>query len=338
MNDRLLKALSCTNAGPAPVWLMRQAGRYMPQYRALREKHSLWELFHSPDLAAEVTRLPLSLLEVDAAILFSDILVIAEALGLAIRFPESGGPRIEPPIHTAEQIDALPLLHVEECLSYVFETIRQLKQDLQVPLIGFCGGPFTVASYCIDSASKQEFARTRQWMDQDPSSFHRLLQKITTVTIAYLKAQIKQGVDAIQIFDSWLNILTEEQRHTFAYPYLKQIVSALAPSGIPVILFCRHSSLFPHELVSLSPTCISFDWLRPMADLRAEVPSHIAVQGNLDPAILESPKPQITAAAQELLRQMQGEKGYIINLGHGVTPDIPLDHVRHFVDCVKAGL
>ncbi len=336
MNNRLLQALACKNQGPAPVWLMRQAGRYMPEYRALRTKHSLWKLFHSADLAAEVTRLPLSLLGVDAAILFSDILVIAEALGLSIRFPESGGPRVEPAIRTAEQVDALPLLCVEESLSYVFETIRQLEPDLKVPLIGFCGGPFTIASYLIDSGSKQEFSLTKQWIREDPSSLHRLLHKITVATIAYLKAQVKEGVDAVQIFDSWLNILDEPQRHAFAYPYLKQIIDAFADLCVPVIVFCRHSSLFPQELVSLKPSCISFDWLRPMTELRSAVPNHIAVQGNIDPSILKLSKSEITLATQALLRSMGGERGFVLNLGHGVMPDIPFDHVRHFVDVAKA--
>lgn len=335
MNNRLLQALACDNEGPAPVWLMRQAGRYMPEYRTLREQHSLWKLFHNADLAAQVTRLPLSLLEVDAAILFSDILVIAETLGLSIRFPESGGPRVEPAIRTAEQVDALPLLCVEESLSYVLETIHQLKPDLTVPLIGFCGGPFTVASYLIDSGSKQEFLFTKQWMKKDAPSLHRLLHKITVVTIAYLKAQVKEGVDAIQIFDSWLNILDEPQRHAFAYPYLKKILEALADEDVPVIVFCRHSSLFPQELVSLNPSCISFDWLRPMIELRSVVPNHIAVQGNIEPSILKLSKSEITQATQNLLRSMKSEKGFILNLGHGVTPDIPFDHVRHFVNVAK---
>jgi uroporphyrinogen decarboxylase len=313
---------------------MRQAGRYMPEYRALRKKHSLWELFHSPELAAEVTRLPLSLLGVDAAILFSDILVIVEALGLKIEFPDSGGPRVEPAIQTAEQIDALSQIPVEESLRYVKETIQRLK-DLEVPLIGFCGGPFTVASYCIDSGSKEAFIKTKRWMKEAPESLHRLLEKITQATIAYLKMQIEQGVDAVQIFDSWLNVLNEGERKAFAYPYLRQIIEALRETQVPTILFSRHSSLFPEELVSLNPACISFDWLRPMGELRQIVPPQIAIQGNLDPSILKLSKPEITDAVRMLVNSMKGEKGFILNLGHGVTPDIPFDHVRHFVDVAR---
>lgn len=332
MNCRLLDALACRNEGRPPIWIMRQAGRYMPEYQALRRQHSLWELFHTPELAVQVTHLPIKLLDVDAAILFSDILVIVEALGLQVAFPLEGGPRVEPAIRSANQVDALPLLPVEEKLHYVFETIRTLKQEIKVPLIGFCGGPFTLASYCIDSGSQGGFTLTKSWMKKDPASFHRLLQKITDVTIAYLQAQERSGVDAIQIFDSWLSVLEDFERLHFAYPYLEQILRAVS---VPVILFCRHSSLFPQELVALCPSCISFDWLQPMQVLRTHVPAAMAVQGNLDPLILKQSKGVIDEAVRNLLQSMEGDKGYIVNLGHGVLPDIPFDHVRYFVDLVK---
>ncbi len=332
MNTLFLEALHCRNQNRPPVWLMRQAGRYMPQYRALREKHSLWQLFHEPELAFQVSMLPIDLLGVDAAILFSDILVIAELLGLRVHFPDKGGPRVEPAIRTAAAVDALPVLHVEEVLSYVLKTIELLKPALQVPLIGFCGGPFTVASYFIDSGSKQEFEHTRAWMELDPASFHRLLDKLTIASISYLQAQVKAGVNAIQIFDSWASILTDAQFQAFCLPYLKRMVDAIS---VPVILFCRNSSLRPKELAALEPRCISFDWHRPMSELRKEVPFHIAIQGNIDPSFLLNPKPQIQEALSALLSSMQGEKGFIVNLGHGVLPDIPFEHVQCFVDAVK---
>lgn len=331
----LLKALRCESVPRPPVWLMRQAGRYMPQYRALREKHSLWEMFHRPELAVAVTKQPLEFLGVDAAILFSDILVVAEALGLAIRFPDKGGPRVEPAIHTAEQVAALPYIPVEASLAYVFETIRQLKQEIQVPLIGFSGGPFTVASYFIDSTSHNSFERTQKWMREDPESFHQLLAKITEATIAYLQQQIRAGVDALQIFDSWANILDDVQFATFCTPYLQRIVDALSPSGIPVILFCRSSSLRAGALAAIKPSCISFDWHVPMKLLREQVPANIAVQGNFNPEFLKSPPEEIEAGVKQLLREMSSARGFIVNLGHGVTPDIPVEHVRRFVDAVR---
>ena len=337
MNRIFLQALRCENVPRPPVWLMRQAGRYMPPYRALRSKHSLWEMFHNPALAAEVTRLPLEHLGIDAAILFSDILVIAEALGAAVRFPDQGGPKIDPPIHTPEQVALMPYIPVEESLHYVFETIRQLKPTLDVPLIGFSGGPFTVASYFIDSSNHNLFERTKRWIKEDSKSFHELLSKITFATIAYLKAQVQAGVDVVQIFDSWANVLSEEEFAEFSLPYLKQIVDAFETSCIPVILFCRSSSLRAEALAALEPRAISFDWHLPMSELREKVPPHIAVQGNFNPEFLKLPPAQITAGVKELLVSMQGKRGFIVNLGHGVTPDIPMDNVRCFVDAVTGG-
>jgi uroporphyrinogen decarboxylase len=325
MKDLFLKALRCEEVPRPPVWLMRQAGRYMPHYRALREKHTLWEMFHNPELAAQVTLQPVEHLGVDAAILFSDILVIAEALGLQVDFPNQGGPKIVPAIQTAEQVDALVYIPVEKSLPYVFETIRKLKKQLDLPLIGFSGAPFTVASYF------SSLAHVQQWMEQDSASFHRLLSKITEATIAYLKGQIEAGVDAIQIFDSWANTLSDAQFATFCIPYLKQIVEALRPSGIPVILFCRDSSLRAKELATVRPAAISFDWHRPMQELREQVPSEIAIQGNFNPAFLKSSHAEIETEVSGLLTSMKGKRGFIVNLGHGVTPDTPFENVCHFV-------
>jgi uroporphyrinogen decarboxylase len=334
MRALLLDALRCSNLGPPPVWLMRQAGRYMPQYRALRERYSLWELFHNPELAARITLLPIDLLDVDAAIIFSDILVIAECLGLQIAFPDTGGPRVVPNIATKEQIDALPLSEVKETLSYVLTAMRSLKNTLQVPLKGFCGGPFTIATYLMNSTSKDQFAKIKHWIAEDPASVHRLLAKITTVTIDYLQEQIVAGAAAVQIFDSWANILNPEQFHVFCLPYLARILQAVGPLA-PAIVFCRDSSLRFKELAALKPAAISLDAHYPMAELRARIPSFIAVQGNIAPELLKRPLPDIRAAVQELMQSMQGEKGFIVNLGHGVLPDIPFEHVQHFVTSVK---
>ncbi len=332
--DLLLKALRLESVPRPPVWLMRQAGRYMPQYRALREKHSLWEMFHVPEIASAVTLQPIEHLGVDAAILFSDILVIAEALGLSVHF-DMGGPRIEPAILTAAQVDALPYIPVKESLSYVFEAIRQAKSNLKVPLIGFCGGPFTVASYMLDTTSHSTFEHTKRWIQDDPTSLHALLAKITHATIAYLQEQVRAGVDVIQVFDSWANVLSDAQFEQFCIPYLRQIIEALKPTGVPVILFCRSSSLRAHALSQIGPSAISFDWHLSMKELRQKVPGHIAIQGNFNPEFLKSAPSEIERGVQELLIAMQGEKGFIVNLGHGVTPDIPVENVRCFVETVK---
>ena len=335
MNKLFLQALRCEPVPRPPVWLMRQAGRYMPPYRALREKHSLWEMFHNAELAAEVTCQPLQHLGVDAAILFSDILVIAEALGLTVQFPAQGGPRVEPAIHTAVQVAELPSLPVDEKLGYVSQTISLVKQQIDVPLIGFCGGPFTVASYLIDSTSKNAFERTKGWIEEDPASLHQLLSKITDASIAYLQLQARAGVDTVQIFDSWANVLSDTDFGAYCLPYLQKIIKAMQTIDMPVIVFCRSSSLRADALANLRPSAISFDWHLPMRKLRDKVPSGIAVQGNFNPEFLKLSHDEITSGVRDLMESMKGERGFIVNLGHGVTPDIPFENVRCFVDAVK---
>lgn len=333
-NSSLLKALSCSNLDRAPVWLMRQAGRYMPAYKELRQKHSLWELFHRPELAAQVTLLPITLLDVDAAILFSDILVITEALGLRVDFPQVGGPCIFPSITNAKESDALPLLSVQEKLSYVFETIAHVKQQLRVPLIGFCGGPFTVATYCIDTTSAHAFAKTLNWIATDPEGFHRFVDKLTDLSIAYLKEQVKAGAEVVQVFDSWANILNPRQFEEFSLRYLQRIVDALRTEA-PVIVFCRDSSLRYEAIAKLNPACISLDEHVSMAQARAHIPSSIAIQGNIAPQVLTRSLDEIERSALELLTSMRGEKGFIVNLGHGVLPQTPFENVAHFVRTIK---
>jgi uroporphyrinogen decarboxylase len=330
----LLAALRSENRGRPPVWLMRQAGRYMPQYRLLREQHSLWELFHKSELAAQVTLLPRDLLGVDALILFSDILVIVECLGLTLDFPGKGGPRIWPALSKSEETDALQSLNVTNCLSYVLETIRRVKLQTHLPLIGFCGGPFTVATYCLDSWSQSAFAVTQRFLKEDPEGLKRFLDKIAEVTITYVLAQLDAGVDVIQVFDSWANILDLEQFRLFSLPYLKRIVDAVGGRA-PVILFSRNSSLRAADLAGIKPACISLDEACAMAQMRRSIPSSIAIQGNFPPSLLKSPLAVIDAQIQALLTSMRGEEGFIVNLGHGVLPDTPFHHVQHFVDRVK---
>lgn len=336
MNTLLLDALKCENDWRRPpVWLMRQAGRYMPQYRALRTKHTLWDMFHQPELAAEVTLMPIDILGVDAAILFSDILVIAEALGLTAHYPEKGGPFLSSLLMSIDEIDRLQLLEVETVLDYVKQTILLLKPELSVPLIGFCGGPFTVAAYILDGAQKGEFKRTLSLIESNPASLHLLLEKLTNASIEYLRLQIEAGVEAVQIFDSWANIVHGTPFQEFALSYAKKIIDALNDSSIPIIYFCRDSSSHVSEVAAIGPSAISFDWNRPMVDLRQATPSHIAVQGNIDPEILKKDHATIVQSVENVLKQMSHEKGFVLNLGHGVLPDTPVDHVRCFVDTVK---
>ncbi len=323
-----LDALRCENRGRPPVWLMRQAGRYLPEYRALREKWSLRELFFTPELAAQVTMLPIDLLGVDAAILFSDISVVALSLGLKLDFRE--GPVIEPMVKPAD-VENLPL--IPNALESIAKTIQIVKPQLQVPLIGFCGGPFTVASYLIEKHSGQELPQTKKWIYKEPEKFGKLLEKICTVSIEYLKQQVKAGVDAVQIFDSWAHVLDQEQFRTFCVPYLKQMVEAL---DVPVILFMRGSCLRVEDLVRVGPSAISFDWQMPLQEVRKVVPNNIAVQGNLDPDLLYAPKNVIRQKTKELCQSMQGDLGFVVNLGHGVKPDMPVDAVRCLIETVHS--
>ncbi len=331
-----LQALACENfGGRPPVWLMRQAGRYMPSYQKLRTQHSLWQLFHTPELAAEVTLLPMELLDVDAAILFSDILVVAEMLGKKIVFPEKGGPYVEPPLQTAQDVAALTLRPAREVLGYVEKTIELLHPVLTKPLIGFCGGPLTLASYLIERGGKNDLAQTKAWIATDPVSFHMLLSKLTAASIDYLRMQIEAGVDALQIFDSWAGLLPPGQFQEFVCRYLQEIVDSLRPYNIPIILFCRGSCTYRKQLETIAPSAISFDGERSMRSLRDETAPNICVQGNIAPELLCEAPAVIRRHVTELLESMQGERGFIANLGHGVLPQTPFDNVRLFVDLVK---
>lgn len=331
----LTQALKCSNQGRAPVWLMRQAGRYMPEYRALRAKHSFLEMCHHPELITEVTLLPIRSFGMDAAILFSDILVIPEALKVGLRFDDGIGPIIEHPLHTSADIDALPAVDMREALDYVAQGIAMLRPQLDVPLLGFCGAPFTLASYMIEGKSSRDLRKTKQWMLRDPTSFHKLLNRLADDAITYLHMQVDAGVQAIQIFDSWAGVLSLNHFKEFSLSYMEKIVRSLE-SRVPVILFCRGSSLFAPQLAEIKPSAISLDWHCDLGALRKSLPKGIALQGNLDPDVLYAPLPVIRKEVNALLKKMKGDQGYIFNLGHGITPDVPVEAVRELVDCVKS--
>ncbi len=334
-NDLLLRALRCCNTTRPPVWLMRQAGRHLSEYRRLRERYSFLEMCHHPELIAEVTLMPIRTYEVDAAILFSDILVIPEAMGLGLRFEDNIGPIIERPITSHTDLKALP----ERCdltlLDYVFQGIKQVKSLLNVPLIGFCGAPFTVASYIIEGRSSRDLKKTKQWMFRDPSSFHKLLDIIADWSIEYLQKQIQAGVDAVQLFDSWANFLAHRQFKEFSLHYLKKIIDGIRSTGTPTILFCRGSSVFAPDLAELSPSAVGLDWNCSLANIRKVIPVPIALQGNLDPDLLYAPLARIEREVSALLDSMAADPGYIFNLGHGVHPDVSEDAVRTVIETVK---
>jgi len=313
---------------------MRQAGRYLPNYQALRASCSLLDLFHTPELIAEATLLPFHYLRLDAAILFSDILVVAEALGAGLQFDDKKGPIIERPVRSRRDIEALTVPSAVEALHYVQRGISLILPQLSVPLIGFAGAPFTVASYLVEGGSSQQFKTTKKWLMSDPEAFHSLLEKITAITIDYLNMQIAAGVHVLQLFDSWANQLAPIQLREFVFPYLRKVLEGLSSQKIPTILFCRGSSLFATELAALSPTAISIDWSGDLGKIRSSLSPTIALQGNLDPDVLFAPKELIKRDVHSILDVMKGDPAYIFNLGHGVQPGTPLDAVHYLIDLV----
>jgi uroporphyrinogen decarboxylase len=315
---------------------MRQAGRYMPSYRAIREKHSFLQMCQRPDVATEVTLLPIRELGTDAAILFADILLILDALGRGLRFVEGVGPVLELPLQDPANLPALAKINVREELGYVAEAVRNLRQELSVPLIGFAGAPFTVASYLIEGQSSRDLKRTKQWMLREPDSFHQLLQHITDLTIDYLQMQIDAGAQAVQLFDSWANTLSGPHFRDVCLPYHRQIVEALRPNAVPIILFCRGSSVFAQDMAGAEPDALSIDWQADLVRLRAQLGPKIALQGNLDPHILYAPIPTIQKEARRILEEMEGDPGFIFNLGHGLLPDMEVSRVKALVDTVQS--
>jgi uroporphyrinogen decarboxylase len=327
--SRLIDALGCRNQGRAPIWLMRQAGRYLPSYRKLKEGRTLWEMFHDPETVVKVTLLPVDLLEVDGAILFTDILTVLEGLGIAYDFQEGVGPIvIDPPSN-------LCMRSPEEAYAHIKSAIQMLKQELKIPLLGFAGAPFTIASYMIEGRSSSDLKKTKQWLYQERSSFQKLIEDVTEATIAYLHYQIDAGIEAIQLFDTWANALGLEEFQEFSLKPMKAILEALAPRAIPTILFCRGSCLFAEELASLAPSAISLDWGYDLKKMRQKIPSSIAIQGNLDPMALFAPREILEKKVEKLLASMEGDPGYIFNLGHGILPETPLQNVQHMVDYVR---
>jgi uroporphyrinogen decarboxylase len=334
MNTLFLDALEGKNLKRPPLWLMRQAGRYLPEYRAMRQKHSFLEMCHNPELIAEVTSMPLRRYDFDAAIIFSDILTIPEALGVGLRFDEGVGPIIERPLRNATDVQNLPDVDMRDQLDYVARGIKLLRPTLKVPLLGFCGAPFTLASYMIEGGSSRDLHLTKRWMLQDPASFHKLLDKLTHDVISSLTMQIEAGVDAVQLFDSWANVLGPQHFQEFSLKYIDKIIQAIKPKS-PIIVFCKGSSVFAPMLATCNPSAISVDWNTDMLSARKSVPSTIALQGNLDPDCLFAPIPTLKKEVKSLLNKMKGDKGYIFNLGHGILPETPLDAVQALVDCIR---
>ncbi len=335
-NSLFIKAAFSEKTERPPVWMMRQAGRFMPQYWEIKNKYSFLEMCKTPEIAADVTMLPVDLLGIDAAILFSDILVTAEAMGGDLSFTQGVGPRFSNPIRNAKDIDALEV-EVSDKLQYVANAIKVIQQRLNgsIPLIGFAGAPFTVMSYLIEGGSSKDFKLTKLFIHNEPELAHRLLSKIAKVTTDYLNLQIAAGVNAVQLFDSWALALSWDDYTEFSHQYNVDIISKLNRKDIPVISFCKGSSVFAPLMAEAKPDVISVDWNADLKDIKYRLPSNIAVQGNLDPHILYADKHVIKDRIHRLFERMRGENGFIFNLGHGIMPDIPFDHVKYAIEVVK---
>lgn len=334
-NDLLLKALKGENVERPPVWMMRQAGRYLPDYIKLREKYDFFTRVQTPELAAEITLQPVDQVGVDAAIIFSDILVIPQAMGLEVLMEEGKGPSLPKVIQTQKNIDALSTDGAEESLKYVMDALSLTKKELngRVPLIGFAGAPWTILCYMVEGKGSKTWDKAKHFAYTKPELAHQLLQKITDITIHYLKAQVKAGADTVQVFDSWSGILSPADFKLFAQPYLLQIVNSLKEDA-PVILFPKGSWYALKDLSKTSAAAIGIDWCVTPRFARELTGNKITLQGNFDPAKLLMPIPEIKKAVREMIDEF-GTQNYIANLGHGITPNVPLDHAKAFVDAVK---
>jgi uroporphyrinogen decarboxylase len=327
--SRFLKACRREPVDATPVWFMRQAGRYMAEYRALRERHSLLEICRIPDLATEVTLQPVRRIEVDAAILFSDLLLPLEPMGLPFDFIKGEGPQIERPVGSAADIDALRVFEPRESLQHVLQAIRQVQRELagRVPLIGFAGAPFTLASYAIEGGHSNNFAKTKALMYGEPDAWHRLCEKFSTIVADYLVAQIEAGVDAVQVFDSWVGTLGADDYREFALPHTKRIFDAVQ-GRVPTIHFGTGTATILPELREAGGDVVGVDWRIPIDEGWTRIGLDRAVQGNLDPTLLLGPPARMLRHTDDILQRVGGRPGHIFNLGHGILPSTPVENVQ----------
>lgn len=335
MNDRFLRACRGEAVDAVPVWFMRQAGRSLPEYRALKKDHSILDLCRQPDLAVEITLQPVRRLGVDAAILFSDIVVPLQAMGIALEIRPGVGPVIAEPVRTREQVDAIRILEPETDADYVLEAIRSLRKELEVPLIGFAGAPFTLASYLIEGGPSKTHARTKALMVAEPIVWNALMQVLSESVIRYLRAQIEAGAEAVQLFDSWVGHLAPRAYESYVLPWVRSIFDGIRDLGVPTILFGIVTGELLGSMSRSGCDVIGVDWRIPLDVARQRVPAGMPVQGNLDPALCLAPWHAIRDEATDVLRR--GANGpHIFNLGHGVLPETDPDILARLVDLVHA--
>ena len=334
-NDLLLRALRGEEVERPPVWMMRQAGRYLPDYIKLKEKYSFFERCQTPALAAEITIQPVEQVGVDAAILFSDILVVPQAMGMEVQMIEGKGPILPDPVQTKNDLNKIRVPDVNETLGYVFDAIKLTKQNLagRVPLIGFAGAPWTLLCYMVQGKGSKTFDEAKAFCFSQPALAHQLLQMITDTTIAYCKGQIRAGADVIQLFDSWGGLLSPKDFEEFSMKYIRQIISAIKDECLTII-FAKGAWFALESMARTGANGAGIDWCIPPALARQFAGDKITLQGNFDPSRLLSPIPEIKKAVIEMIDAF-GTQRYIANLGHGILPNVPVDHARAFVNAVK---
>jgi uroporphyrinogen decarboxylase len=336
MWDRFLRACRRQPVDTTPVWFMRQAGRYMAEYRAIRERHTLLEICRQPELATEVTLQPVRSHGVDAAILFADILLPLEPMGCPFEFAAGEGPQIHEPVRDRAGVEKLRVIEPEHDLAHVLDAIRLIKRELaqKTPLIGFAGAPFTLASYVVEGGKSSNYALTKRLMYSDPDLWGALMGKLSEVVRRYLCAQVAAGADAVQLFDSWIGALSPTDYREFVFPHVRHILSGLAGLDVPVIHFGTGTASLLELQRDAGGSVIGVDWRTPLDQAWARLGPDVAVQGNLDPLLLGAPRPLLTRRIDDVLERAAGRLGHIFNVGHGILPDTPPDAVKFSVDWV----
>ena len=334
-NDLFLKALKGETLERPPVWMMRQAGRYLPDFMTLKAKYDFFTRCQTPELATEITIMPIDQIGPDAAILFSDILVVLQAMQIPVEMKDGIGPWIPDPIRSTEDVVQSIVPDIHEHLGYVLDAVKMTKQALneRVPLIGFAGSPWTLLCYAVQGQGSKNFDIAKGFCFSQPQAAHSLLQKITDTTIAYLKEKVRAGVDAVQIFDSWGGLLSPEDYQIFSWPYIQQIVTVLKNEA-PVIVFGKGCWFALNEMGRSGASALGVDWTCSARNARYLSGGKITLQGNFDPSRLLSPIPKIKKDVHKMIAEF-GKDKYIVNLGHGILPNIPVDHAKAFVDAVK---
>ncbi|GLB48235.1 uroporphyrinogen decarboxylase [Neptunitalea lumnitzerae] len=334
-NDLFLKALNNEKVSRPPVWMMRQAGRYLPEFMALKEKYDFFTRCRTPELAAEITVQPIDIVKTDAAILFSDILVVPQAMNIEVEMKPGVGPWLPNPIRSAKDVEQVVVPNIQEELGYVMDAIKLTKEMLadRVPLIGFAGSPWTILCYAVQGQGSKNFDIAKSFCFSQPEAAHALLQKITDTTIAYLKEKVKAGVQAVQIFDSWGGMLSPQDYQEFSWKYMNQITEALAPYT-KVIVFGKGCWFALNEMSKSKASAIGVDWTCSAKNARYLTGGKKTLQGNFDPSRLLSPIPTIKKMVHSMIDDF-GVDNYIVNLGHGILPNVPVDHAKAFVDAVK---